>query len=956
MWEIQILGGFEVKAPNGRGFTTKSADTRELLGVLSIAGPSGLMRRLAIDELVSEAWADPKAGLRNTLSRLRRGMEAVGGSAPIKSSHQAIQLEPGECSCDLWTFENWLSEWSVSGNRVTEKRLLKLIAGISFPLFGSLTSELANEYRNDYYQKLLILLWQLTSGTIDEEKCFTIIQAAKQIQKHNQYSTNLVRHLARIYGALGYEQEITELITQYDSWLDNEYGESVSKDIESIVEKYTKLHRRELISKGPGLTAPITPMIGRESELSYLVTKLQKGAGKTLLTGPPGVGKSKLAQEAVKELTRKGVSCLVVDFQLEHVFELCEQWIGQDLEVLVLDHFEEAANQDIEYIVRAFAASSVLYCGNATLSIHYSEVITLRGLNTLDSTGLHLGPGARLMTEFFDYYCPIQSRFVISASDLFQLVELCGGQPLAMRSTAEFVVSYGVTPVLSTLTNKYDESIKGLTPFHPLLAIFEMALYRLSSEALSVYKIISTLGCWVPVPLLNEIVSLSPLLFAELVNSGLLDFDKAVNCIRPSFRLPGSVSCVNSAYSDKDVLVKAYETVFAKVCSGTVQVPREDPNFAYFLTISKLAALSLIAGDLVVGWKLFSFVYHPRVPDELLPVETSILYESFMDDDLLISFARLQVLGGISLIKGDCHSLLSALEKFTAKWRLDVLGDELACQVLSLTGLAHRSGDLAAAASCFEHALALSEGKTSTATRLKVLYNASVIFVEADQDARRAIESIDAACELIEYAPSSAAKCELRSMQIAARLHSHFDAIAILNAIAALIQFMEREKVSSCRPEIYQNCSSSLYLAGEFRMAAFFAALSSASRLTFKLSQTAVRGMTETVFVLGDSMRAMNYIGPAQQCFEYGLRLLRQSTHALPRPGKLALESLGHEFGLNLSPAATSAPTGPELRSLISGCLQVADLQAVSLTEALEWLRDFLQQACSNDGSVTTVI
>jgi predicted ATPase len=63
-----------------------------------------------------------------------------------------------------------------------------------------------------------------------------------------------------------------------------------------------------------------TELVGREPELADLVEFLSRGAAPVILVGPPGVGKSRLAWETVRELTRRDVvaSCHAVDVAAHH--------------------------------------------------------------------------------------------------------------------------------------------------------------------------------------------------------------------------------------------------------------------------------------------------------------------------------------------------------------------------------------------------------------------------------------------------------------------------------------------------------------------------------------------------------------------------------------------------------------------------------------------------------------
>ena len=225
-----------------------------------------------------------------------------------------------------------------------------------------------------------------------------------------------------------------------------------------------------------------TPFVGRENELNLVRQSLTRSRLITL-TGPPGVGKSRLAREAVKSLDRgfsSGIHyvdltsvddgqyvprAVLSSFDLpdSHESDLKEsfsKFFNERSVAIIIDNCEhviESASKVIEVLVGAGRNVYVIATSREPLLLPNETVITLRPLSVPTQAGglkleqlMEFG-AVRLFVELADQRRPDRP---LADRDIPYVAELCRqleGIPVALELAAAQVDAYSVKQIVDLL-------------------------------------------------------------------------------------------------------------------------------------------------------------------------------------------------------------------------------------------------------------------------------------------------------------------------------------------------------------------------------------------------------------------------------------------------------------------------------------------------------------------------
>jgi len=237
------------------------------------------------------------------------------------------------------------------------------------------------------------------------------------------------------------------------------------------------------------LPASLTRFFGRESEREFLRTVLEDPSVRLItLTGPGGVGKTRLALEAARSATRftfilqipladltdprrvldalaSGVA-VARDAAprtgappLERLVEL----LGQESVLLVLDNFEQlleaTSRQAIRSALERCASLTILMTSRQALGLSGERELALRPLPTPE----HPGTPERLLEFpsiqlFLDRAQAVRSDFALTDTNASALAALCNeleGIPLALELAARRVRALSPQQILTHLSDRF---------------------------------------------------------------------------------------------------------------------------------------------------------------------------------------------------------------------------------------------------------------------------------------------------------------------------------------------------------------------------------------------------------------------------------------------------------------------------------------------------------------------
>ena len=234
------------------------------------------------------------------------------------------------------------------------------------------------------------------------------------------------------------------------------------------------------------LPQDITPFVGREKEMALVRESIQRSRLVTL-TGPPGVGKTRLAKEAARSLTDRFGSAIhfidlasVVDGQyvaraLLSNFELPDslegdlkdslsKFFGSKSAVIVFDNCEhviESASEVIETLINSSREVHVIATSREPLLLPHETVVMV--------TPLSIPPAAESLTSerLAEFEAP--SLFVELAKqrrpdlnfgdrDLVFVAELCRqleGIPVAIELAAAQVDAYSIEQIATLVEDRF---------------------------------------------------------------------------------------------------------------------------------------------------------------------------------------------------------------------------------------------------------------------------------------------------------------------------------------------------------------------------------------------------------------------------------------------------------------------------------------------------------------------
>src|SRR5829696_4967804 len=271
--DYRILGPLEV-LDEGREIPVQGSKQRALLGLLLLHGNETLSTARVIDEL----WGDrPPATATKTVhvhvSRLRKALAAPGNGVPgallTREHGYELRVEPDALDADR--FES-LDELRM----VAVERLFE--AMLALGEHDAVVSRLGGLIREHPYRERLRALLMLA-----------LYRADRQAEALQAY-TNARR---RLVGDLGIEpgehlRELERQILAQDPAL--------------------ALPPPEALELPPELDSD-TPLAGRDEDLAWLRDhwrRTRAGSGRTVvITGPPGIGKTRLAGELARDILRE---------------------------------------------------------------------------------------------------------------------------------------------------------------------------------------------------------------------------------------------------------------------------------------------------------------------------------------------------------------------------------------------------------------------------------------------------------------------------------------------------------------------------------------------------------------------------------------------------------------------------------------------------------------------------
>jgi non-specific serine/threonine protein kinase len=307
MLEVRLLGKFEVKH-NKKQLNIASRPAQSLFAYLILSAGTAHRR----EKLAGLLWPDSleetaRDNLRHALWRLRKALPSNPKTEYLFTDDLSISFNPSS--------KYWLDVAEVEklSERASSDELIAVLSNYQGELLPGFYDEwvvLEREHLNSVFENRMARLMSLLQ---DQKRWLEILDWGERWIKFGQKPEPAYRSLMTAHAAKG---DMSKVAATYERCMKSlkEYGITPSAQTKDLYENLkqgkeipkttlvpTKLVVKELSSNIP---VPLTSFIGREKELKEIARLLFTSRLLTL-TGPGGVGKTRLAIKAANDSMKK---------------------------------------------------------------------------------------------------------------------------------------------------------------------------------------------------------------------------------------------------------------------------------------------------------------------------------------------------------------------------------------------------------------------------------------------------------------------------------------------------------------------------------------------------------------------------------------------------------------------------------------------------------------------------
>lgn len=295
-----------------------TANGRTLLAYLLLHadqphGRSHLAALLAPDDSEEKA----RRALTQALWQARRALP----DGAIRALGDAIQLDTAQISRDVAAFDRLMAH-ALTAETPTAALAAQLAEGIALyhaDLLNDFYDDwvyLPREQRRERYLRALELLaaWEKQNGRFSAALDYVL-----QLTQADPLRESAHQEALRLYAALNRPQAARQHYEQYRRYLQDEMGLNPDRQTRQLADAIAQSGQEETAVYLPASATPYAlsdtahmPLIGRDQERGQLLAQLNRLAhgqgGLLFLSGPPGVGKSRLLQELTRDADWRGLA------------------------------------------------------------------------------------------------------------------------------------------------------------------------------------------------------------------------------------------------------------------------------------------------------------------------------------------------------------------------------------------------------------------------------------------------------------------------------------------------------------------------------------------------------------------------------------------------------------------------------------------------------------------------
>ncbi|WP_157248675.1 BTAD domain-containing putative transcriptional regulator [Nonomuraea typhae] len=300
-----VLGPLAVWGPEGAQVRVPEVKVRTLLAHLLLA-PG---RVVPADRLIDSLWsgalpANPTGALQTRVSQLRR----IVGKESVVSGASGYRLEVAPSEVDTGRFQTLLTEARALDGAAKAALLADALALWRGPaLIDFADEEFARPEIARLEELRLTALEEHAEARLDlGEHALLADELGDLVARHPLRERLRAAHLRALYRA-GRQKEALDSYADLRVQLDEELGLVPGPDLaglhQAILRQDPALDPPVVAARRTNLPVPLTDLIGRDADVAA-VTELLYGSRLVTLTGPGGVGKTRLAVETAQRAAR----------------------------------------------------------------------------------------------------------------------------------------------------------------------------------------------------------------------------------------------------------------------------------------------------------------------------------------------------------------------------------------------------------------------------------------------------------------------------------------------------------------------------------------------------------------------------------------------------------------------------------------------------------------------------
>jgi predicted ATPase/DNA-binding SARP family transcriptional activator len=487
---LDLLGNprIEVGGRLAAGFVSSKA--LALLAYLAVM--PGHHRR---ESLATLLWSetrehDARASLRVVLSNLRK----VLGSVHLDTSRATVALvSPGGDWLDVERFDRLVREASLSSDDATDtlRAAVNLyrgdfLAGIDIngaPVWEEWLTVQRERLRQSAVRVMYALaVLDTAAGRYDEG-----VNTLNRLLALDPWHEDAHRQMMLLLVYLGQRNAALVHYAQFRRDILSEVGTVPEPDTVALFERIRlgAIDARDGGNAAPSISTQQTSFVGRARELALIASTLANPECRLLtLIGPGGVGKSRLAEQAM--LTMKPrypggavvirlapveapafiVPAIAAGLGIplvgsgEPTYQLLREIRGRRI-MLILDSFEHLVDgaDVLREILDGAPATTFLVTSRERLGLGAEWLITVDGLSVPASSNLETVAGASAVTLFQERARRADPTFLLSERNAGCVARICAaldGMPLAIELAAAWIRTHSCAEIESSILGGFD--------------------------------------------------------------------------------------------------------------------------------------------------------------------------------------------------------------------------------------------------------------------------------------------------------------------------------------------------------------------------------------------------------------------------------------------------------------------------------------------------------------------